>query len=271
MLPWLFKLPAQALHRINMAALAIRQFKARMNPYRSPLSSQRARRWRPAVALLLGLFALPAGAFGEFRIHAEDLSRPLMQQVRDAGLGLDSGPAIPAFQWRLELKRPLRRAREVQEYFEGSRLAGPPGMSATFRHDLPREGDATSDAVTVRGLVRVSPEDDHVGARVEGLVFPLLAGKSFRVRVRDPGIDIGQTCTVSARVAASQVHARLAGEASLIVCEGKGRYKGFDVKMTSTVYFLDVLGMFLNTQDIIESPIGVLRSSTRILDLKMGS
>jgi len=210
----------------------------------------------------------PALAFGEFRVHAEDLPRPLLRQVQEAGLGLDGGPAIPAFQWRLELKRPLRPAREVQEHYEGSRPGAPQGLSATFRYDYPRQSEKTSDALTARGLVRVSPEDDHVGARLEGLSFPLLAGKAFTVVVKDPGVEVTQQCSVAERRPASQIHAALTGEASRIVCEGKGRYKGFDVKMTSTVYFIDALGLFLNTQDIIDSPLGVLRSSTRIVDLK---
>ncbi len=212
-----------------------------------------------------------AAAFGEFRVHPEDLPRPLLQEVKALGLTLPGAPEIPPFYWRLELKRPLRRAREIQENFLGSQAGPNSGLSPTFRFDYPKESEKTSDALSVRGLVRVSPADTHITARVEGLAFPLEPKGSFKIFLKEPGIEVTQNCAVTGKVPASQLHGHLKGESSLIECSGQGRYKGFDVKLHSTLHFIDALGMFFNTLDVIDSPVGKLKAVTRILDVKIGS
>lgn len=212
-----------------------------------------------------------AAAFGEFRVHPEDLPKPLLQQVKSLGLTLPGAPEIPSFYWRLELKRPLRRAREIQENFLGSQAGPNSGLSPTFRFDYPKESEKTSDALSVRGLVRVSPADTHITARVEGLVFPLEPKSSFKIFLKEPGIEVTQNCVVMGKLPASRLHATLQGESSLIECSGQGLYKGFDVKLHSTVHFIDSLGMFFNSLDVIDSPVGKLKALTRILDLKIGS
>jgi hypothetical protein len=222
-------------------------------------------------SVLLCLAAGQAAAFGEFRVHPEDLPKPLLQQVKALGLTLPGAPEIPQFYWRLELKRPLRRAREIQENFLGSQAGPNSGLSPTYRFDYPKESEKTSDALSVRGLVRVSPEDNHISARVEGLSFPLESKSSFKIHLKEPGIEVTQNCVVMGKAAASQLHVNLKGEASLIECSGQGRYKGFDVKLHSTLHFIDTLGMFFNSLDLIDSPVGKLKAVTRILDLKIGS
>ena len=221
-------------------------------------------------ALFLSLACPSAWSAPDFKVHEDSLPKALLQQVRATGLCVEGGPEIPSFQWRLELRRPLRKAREVQEHYAGSAGSQTPGLSPTLRYDLPGTSDLPSTAVSLRGLVRVSPEDKQIGARAEGLSFPLFAGKSFRIFFKDSGIDLGQQCTVADKVAASQLHVRLEGEASRIQCEGQGRYKGFEVKMHSTVYFIESLGVFLNVLDLVDSPLGLLKSQTRIVDLRMG-
>ncbi len=90
------------------------------------------------LATVLTCLNAPAWSFGEFRVHVEDLPKPLLQQVRSLGLTSEGGPEIPAFQWRLELKRPLRSAREVQEHFQGSRAGPNSGISPTIERTSSR-------------------------------------------------------------------------------------------------------------------------------------
>lgn len=226
---------------------------------------------RIIIALGMSLVVGQSAAFGEFRVRAEDLPKPLLQQVRALGLTGPGAPEIPAFNWRLELKRPLRKARIIQEHFFGSQPGPNTGLSPTFRFDYPKQPETTSDALSVRGLVRVSPDDTSISARVEGLSFPLEPKASFKIFLKEPGIDVIQTCVVTGKAPASQLHASLNGDATLIACSGQGRYKGFDVKLHSTLHFIEVLGVFFNALDEIDSPIGKLKAATRILDLKIGS
>jgi hypothetical protein len=230
---------------------------------------------RLIVLTLSSLLAGQAAALDGFRLQPDDLPKPLLQQIKALGLTGPGGPEIPAFQWRLELKRPLRRAREIKEHFAGSQPGPNTGLSPTYRYDYPREpakdSDRPSDAISVRGLVRVSPEDTQISARVEGLSFPLEPKASFKIFLREPGIDVAQTCVVSGKAAASQLHASLKGEAHLIECAGQGRYKGFDVKLHSSLHFIEALGMFFNALDVIDYPLGKLKAATRIVELKMGN
>jgi hypothetical protein len=212
-----------------------------------------------------------AAAFGEFRVLPEDLPKPLLQQVKALGLTVPGAPEIPAFYWQLELKRPLRKARNIQEHFLGSQAGPNSGLSPTFRFDYPKESEKTSDALSVRGLVRVSPEDAQISARVEGLSFPLDSNATFKIFLKEPGIDVTQACSVKSKTPSSQLHANLKGESSLIECTGRGRYKGFDVSLHSTLYFIEALGIFFNALDVIDSPVGKLKASTKIIDLKIGS
>jgi hypothetical protein len=229
--------------------------------------------------LLSLVLARAAIAADEFPVRPEDLPKALLQELKGLGLTAPGAPEIPAFQWRLELKRPLRRARQIQEHFAGSQAGPNSGLSPSFRYDYPKEPpkdgeklvDKPSGVISVRGLVRVSPEDEHITARIEGINFPLEAKAAFKIFLKEPGIDVNQSCIVMSKTSAAQLHANLKGEASLIECTGRGRYKGFDVKLHSTMYFIDALGMFFNTLDVIDSPLGKLNAITRIVDLKIGS
>ena len=200
--------------------------------------------------MVLGLAFGSLSAADGFRLQPEALPKALMQQIKALGLTGPGAPEIPAFEWRLELKRPLRRAREVKEHYAGSQAGANSGLSPTYRYDYPKESakdsDKPSDAISVRGLVRVSPDDTHISARVEGLSFPLEPKTSFKIFLKEPGIDVAQSCVVIGKVPAAQLNASLKGDSQLIECSGLGRYKGFDVKLHSTLYFIDVLGVFFN-------------------------
>jgi hypothetical protein len=224
--------------------------------------------------MFLSLAMNLAMAANEFTVRPEDLPKALLQELKGHGLTGSGAPEIPAFQWRLELKRPLRRARQIEEHFAGSQAGANSGMSPTFRYDFPRlpakEEDRPVGAVSVRGLVRVSPDDAHITARLAGLTFPLESKATFKITLKEPGVDVNQNCTVQGKAAASQLHGDLKGEASQIECTGQGRYKGFDVKLNSSLYFIESLGMFFNALDVIDSPLGKLKAITRIVDLKVG-
>jgi hypothetical protein len=220
-------------------------------------------------ALLIAVSADAADA--TFRVSPDDLSRDLMKQVQAVGLTVPGAPEIPAFQWRLEYKRPLRKSREIQEHYAGSRAGPLSGLSATYRYDYPLQGEQNSDAVSIRGLVRVSPDDKSIPAKVEGLRFPLEVQAVFKVHVKESGADVAQECQVLNVVSASVLFASLKGEAVHIECKGKGKYKGFEVTMHSTLYFIQALGVFFNAQDLIDSPLGKFKSTTRILDVRVAS
>ena len=227
--------------------------------------------------VLWGAGASAAGADLGFNVQVESLPQALLQKIQSAGLESPGAPEIPAFQWRLDIKRPFRRARQMEERYQGSKAGEHTGMSPTLRYDYPRDGSVATvpgaiegRAVSVRGLIRVSPEDKQVNARVEGLNFPLATGATFKLSYQESDIDLRQSCAVIEKLASNQLHAALRGEASRIVCTGKGKYKSFDVKVQSNLYFVEALGMFLNTQDLIETPLGKLVASTRILDLRFG-
>ena len=205
-----------------------------------------------------------------FSVQIESLPKALLQQILTSGLEVTGAAEVPAFSWRLELKRPLRRARQIQEHFQGSQAGEYSGISPTLRYDYPGSAASSSEAVSVRGLIRASPEDQQVNARVENLRFPLFEGLVFKLLYKEPGIELNQSCTVAGKVPARELHSVLKGEASRIQCSGPGKYKGFNVKVRTTVYFIEVLGLFLNANDVIESPLGPLESSTKLVDVKLG-
>jgi hypothetical protein len=165
----------------------------------------------------------------------------------------------------------LQLAFRIQEHFLGSQAGPNSGLSPTFRYDFPTEPETPSEALSVRGLVRVSPEDTQIAARVEGLKFPLEPKAGFKIFLKEPGIQVTQMCTVMDKAPASQLHPSLKGDVSPIECSGQGQYKGFDVKLHSSLYFIEALGVFFNALDVIDSPVGKLKAATRILDLKVGS
>jgi hypothetical protein len=231
---------------------------------------------RGSIKFVLSFFVLliASGASAgdaSFKVRPEDLSRELLKLVQAVGLTVAGAPEIPAFQWRLEYKRPLRKVREIQEHYAGSQAGPLSGLSATYRYDYPLQGEQNSDAVSLRGLVRVSPDDKSIPAKVEGLRFPLELQAVFKVHVKESGADVAQDCAVLNMVPASVVFPSLKGEAVHIECKGKGKYKGFEVSMHSTLYFIQSLGMFFNTQDVIDSPLGKFRSTSKILDVKVAS
>lgn len=221
------------------------------------------------AALLSSLAAPPAFAEG---IAPELLPVPgLIAGLREAGL-IGAGEPVARFAWTLEVKRPMRDPKVVSERYLGSPGGGFAGLSPMIRTYAPQP--AAPDAgvrpvLSVRGLTTLRPEETALEVAVQDLRLPLAQGARFRLDWHDDGAKLEQACTVIGQEPAATLNPALPGPARRIECEGKGSYKGIPVGVSATVFYLERLGVFVQAENTIRTPLGALRSWTRITGFSM--
>lgn len=225
------------------------------------------RAWLAAV-LACGWFA---GAAGADAARVTDLSPNVLQQARRAGLVTQSVDPIPRFSWSLEQRRPLRSTRRLSETFAGNSTPGTAGLSPITRITTRPDGDRRADGVSLRGLMALSPEDEALDARLEGFSLPMRPGARFTLDYEHDNGRARQACTVGVPKPASSVFASIPGEVFLIDCSGDARYRGIRVGLSSTVAYFQMLGVFINLADVIDTPLGKIHSGTRITAFRFGS
>jgi len=219
-----------------------------------------------------GPVASPAGSgSGVARpsLPAELLPAPqLLRDLRSAGLVGGEGEPVAPFSWALEKKRPGRNPKLVWETFEGSPAGPNAGLSPMVRRYAPTE--AGNRVVSARGLTTLRRVGDSLDAEVDGLRLPFADGATFRLRwhEEDKG-SLEQLCSAGEIGPASALHPALPGNARRIECSGDGRYRGIPVGVGATVFYIERLGVFIETQATIRTPLGPLRSTTRITDFSM--
>ena len=225
---------------------------------------------RSALAALLAALAW-GPAFAE-DIAGELLPAPaLIASLREAGL-IGAGEPVPRFAWTLEVKRPMRDPRLVSERFLGSPGGGFAGLSPMLRVYGPHPVDPASGArpvLSVRGLTTLHPEETALDVGVHGLRLPLAQGAGFRLDWHDDGAKLEQACKVVGQEPAATLNPALPGAARRIECEGNGRYKGIPVGVSATVFYLERLGVFVQAENTIRTPLGPLRSWTRVTGFSM--
>lgn len=223
-----------------------------------------------ALASLLSCFvAAPAFAEG---IAPELLPAPgLVASLREVGL-IGAGEPVARFAWTLEVKRPMRDPKVVSERFLGSPGGGLAGLSPMIRTYGPQPADPASGGrpvLSVRGLTTLHPEDTALEVAVHGMRLPLVQGAGFGLDWHDDGAKLEQACTVVGQEPAASLNPALPGPARRIECEGKGSYKGIPVGVSATVFYLERLGVFVQAENTIRTPLGALRSWTRITGFSM--
>lgn len=217
------------------------------------------------------------------------LGAALREALTRAGLIGRAVDPVQAFSWTLESSRPARPPRWQRERFAGTPPGLTAGLSPIWREYLPgnpqeaasASPDAGSappapaaasgpaDGYTVRGLMIVHPDDSELPVHVAGLSLPLTEGARFRLDYNDDGASLSQTCTVGASEPAASLYPTLPGEARTIACAGQGSYRGIPVRGGATVAYLPRLGVFLNVEQHIDSPLGRLRWATRIVNFEL--
>jgi hypothetical protein len=230
-----------------------------------------AERAAPAVEST-GSAAAPAGsgsAVAHPTLPAELLPAPqLLRELRSAGLVGGEGEPVAPFSWALEKKRPGRSPKPVWESFEGSPSGPNAGLSPMVRRYAPTE--AGNRVLSVRGLTTLRRAGESLDVEVEGLRLPFADGASFKLRWNDDDkASLEQLCSVGQIAPASALHPAMPGNARRIECSGDGRYRGIPVGVGATVFYVERLGVFIETQATIRSPLGPLRSTTRITDFSM--
>ncbi len=233
----------------------------------------RALLWR--LALGLALCVDPASAATRSvdvpatqRAEAAGLAPALLDALSAAGL-VGRGEPVAAFDWTLETKRPARPPRQVRERFDGGRPGQPPGLSPVLHETLAPNPRAPRRGISVRGLTVVYPGDSVLDVQVQGLQLPLAAGARFQLDYAEEGSSLSQECVVGATVVAAGVHPAMPGSARTIDCDGRGHYHGIPVRVGATVLYFESLGVFLQVAQHIDTPIGRLRGSTRVIDFVM--
>lgn len=217
----------------------------------------------PVAAATRTTDAPPAG-----RIGAVSLSPSLMDALSAAGL-IGHGELVAAFHWTLETKRPARAMRRLRERFDGGGHDLPPGLSPVIHETLAPKPRGPRYGISVRGLTVVQPGDDVLEVQVQGLQLPLESGARFRLGYEEEGSSLSQECVVGAVVLAAGVHPAMPGSARTIECNGRGRYQGIPVQVGATVLYFESLGVFLQVEQRIDTPLGRLRGGTRVIDFAM--
>lgn len=179
------------------------------------------------------------------------------------------GEAVAAFTWTLETRRPARGPRQIRERYAGTPHGAPAGLSPVVHETLSPKPRPARAGVSVRGLTIVRPGDDGLDVRVDGLSLPLEQGAHFRLEFDDEGSSLSQTCIVGALRPAADVHPAMPGGARAIECSGNGSYHGVPVRAVATMLYFVRLGVFLELEQRIDSPLGRLRGSTRVLSFEM--
>lgn len=176
-----------------------------------------------------------------------------------------------AFTWSVVIRRPLRSPRRHREAFEGTPAGMLPGLSPMVREELTPAGETrrTVRGVSVRGLMFLRPSERELDVRVVDLRMPLREGHRFRIEYIDEGGSLSEDCVVGGTVAASTVHPAIPGAARRIECTGRGDYHGIGLRVTASVVYLEVPGVFVGVEQAIESPIGRFRTGTDIVEFAM--
>jgi hypothetical protein len=204
---------------------------------------------------------------------SDGLSAPhdLLQKAKTSGL-VNEGPSVASFTWYLDVKKPLKSARRQVEAFSGAASSLQPGLSMVKRA---RHEGATQDTpakiqeyFSARGLMNLRPDDEETEMQLTGLTWPLKAQNEFQLRLKDDAGAMQQRCTIAVASDAALLHANLKGKAVPIQCEGDGRYRGVKVHIQSSLWFIEQLGVFFNSEDVLKSPLGTFKASVKIVDLK---
>lgn len=220
------------------------------------------------AALTGAAMASPAQGVDVAEVAA--LSTQLLEALSSAGL-VGRGEAVAPFTWTLEIRRPARAPRQVREQFSGTPPGAPVGLSPVVRETLGPKPRPPRPGVSVRALTVVHPGDVDLDVRIEGLVLPLEPGARFRLDYDEDHSSLSQTCVVGAPRPASGVHPAIPGSARSIECSGRGSYHGIPVQVFATMLYFARLGVFLNLEQRIDSPVGRLRGGTRVLNFEMAA
>lgn len=201
------------------------------------------------------------------------LAAPLLDELLRSGLIGGQSEPMRAFSWSIVIRRPLRSPRRHREVFEGTPPGAPPGLSPMVRNELTPKGETrrTVRGVSVRGLMFLRPSERELDVRVLGLQMPLREGHRFRLEYIDEGGSLNEDCVVGGTVAASTVHPAIPGDARRIECSGRGDYHGIGLRVTASVVYLEVPGVFVGVEQAIESPIGRFRTGTDIVEFAMAN
>jgi hypothetical protein len=212
---------------------------------------------------------LSAQSFG---LDVSSVPPDLLQQAKISGL-VAEGPKVAAFTWQLDVKKPLKSARRQVEVFSGSYGSMQPGLSVVRRS---RHEGATQDSpakiqeyFSARGLMNLRPDDEETEMHLTGLSWPLKAQHVFQLNLKDGAGAMQQSCVIAQPVDAAQLYAKLKGNAVPIQCEGDGRYRGIKVRIQSSLWFIEQLGVFYNSEDTLKSPLGTFKASVKIVDVRL--
>ncbi len=216
--------------------------------------------------LRLAAVAVLAGAtWAAHALTIADLQPSAVAELKRAGLITHEVP-VPAFRWTFANKRPMRRERLMQEVFS----AGPEGLSSVQREIHYSDGKVEqSEAISARGLLRVSASDQSINASVDGLKLPLKAGEHFSITVVRDNTPIVERCTVGEKTEAKTLFADLPGQMFNIECLGDATYAGLKVKAKSQVVYLEALGVFFNAVDVLDTPLGRYENANRITEFQL--
>lgn len=196
------------------------------------------------------------------------LQPSMVDALTSSGL-IGRGEPFAAFSWVLETKRPARALRRVREYFAGTPPGAPTGLSPMVRETLAPKPRPARLGVSVRGLALIQPDDTEPDIGVQGLRLPLEQGARFRLDFEEDGSSLSQDCVAGSLVPGSSVHPEIPGQARAIDCSGQGSYHGVPVRVFARVLYFVSLGVFLDVEQRIETPVGSLRSGTRVLSFEM--
>lgn len=228
----------------------------------------------PTLARLAALWLILAvGAADRASAEPADddisaLQPSMVDALTSSGL-IGRGEPFAAFSWTLETKRPARAPRRVREQFAGTPPGAPAGLSPMVRETLAPTQRPARLGVSVRGLALIQPDDTEPDIGVQGLRMPLEQGARFRLDFEEEGSSLSQDCVAGSLVPGSSVHPAIPGDARTIDCSGRGRYQGIPVRVSARVLYFVSLGVFLDAEQRIETPVGALRSGTRVLSFEM--
>lgn len=194
----------------------------------------------------------------------------LLQDLATTGLISSSrGEPVAAFSWITETTRPGRSPRQRRESFAGTPPGTPFGLSPVLRQDLPEKPDKPARAgVSVRGLMTLHADDTGLDVQVGHLRLPLSEGARFVLAYREDDSELAQECVAGASEPAASLHAGIPGAVRRIECDGRGKYHGIGVRVSASVLYFESLGVFLNREQRIDTPLGRLRTTTRILQFE---
>jgi len=214
---------------------------------------------------LVAAAALVAATWAAHALTIADLQPTAVAELKRAGLITHEVP-VPAFRWTYANKRPMRRERSVHEDFD----AGPEGLSSVLREIRYSDGKVEqSEAISARGLLRVSASDKSINASVDGLKLPPKTGEHFAIVLVRDNSPIIERCTVGDKTAAKTLFADLPGQLFNIECLGDATYAGLKVKAKSQVVYLEALGVFFNIVDVLDTPFGRYENANRITEFQL--